>query len=309
MKRFWVVLVVLLVLVGCTTNGEKSQFKVGILQWTNHPALDDAREGLVAELKDYDMVYKNANDDASNANMMLAQMLDEGVDLIYAIATPAAQVASSQTDIPVVFNAVTDAVAAGLVSSNEAPSANVTGVSDMAPIDRQLALIKEFLPKAISIGVLFNTSEDNSLRQIEMIESLIDKHGLNLNVQGITSPQEIAIATEALAIKSDALYIITDNMVASATSQVVNVANEHNIPVFMAEGGQFEHGILASDSISYEKLGKQAAAMVKKILEEEVAIADIPVEISEDTELLVSDEVAKLLGIEIPESILERASK
>ena len=309
MKRFLVVWLVLLVLVGCSTEGEKSQFKVGILQWTNHPALDDAREGLVAELKDYDIVYKNANDDASNANMMLAQMLDEGVDLIYAIATPAAQVAASQADVPVVFNAVTDAVAAGLVSSNEAPSANVTGVSDMAPIERQLALIKEFLPEATSVGVLFNTSEDNSVRQIEMIKSLIDKHGLNLNIQGITSPQEIALATEALAIKSDALYIITDNMVASATSQVVNVANEHSIPVFMAEGGQFEHGILASDSISYEKLGKQAAAMVKKILEDGVAIADIPVEISEDTELLVSDEVAKLLGIEIPVSILERASK
>src|SRR5690625_5000697 len=309
MKKFLAVLLVLLILVGCSTENGKAQFKVGILQWTNHPALDDAREGLVSELKNYDIVYKNANDDASNANMMLAQMLDEDVDLIYAIATPAAQVAASQVDVPVVFNAVTDAVAAGLVSSNEAPGANVTGVSDMAPIDRQLALIKEFLPEATSVGVLFNTSEDNSLRQIEMIESLVGKHGLKLNVQGITSPQEIALATEALAIKSDALYIITDNMVAAATAQVVNVANENNIPVFMAEGGQFEHGILASDSISYENLGRQAAAMVKKILEEEVAIADIPVEISEDTELLVSDEVAKLLGIEIHVSILERASK
>ena len=301
MKKVLMIMVVALVLLsGCSSSGQKenSKKKIGVLLWVEHPALNDALIGLEAGLEDLgvkdeiEIVVKNANDDASNANMMVDQFVNDGVDLIYAIATPAAQAAMAGTDsenIPVVFNAVTDAESAGLVDSNDKPAGHVTGVSDMVPVNQQLALIKEFLPNAQKIGVLYNTGED-------------------LVTQGIGGTEDIALATETLVSKVDALYIITDNTVASATSQVVGIANETKTPVFMAEAGQFEHGILASDSISYVKLGEAAAKQVKDILFEDVKPGDIPVVIGGVTELLVSESVAEFLELEIPESVLERAT-
>ena len=317
MKKILLGFLMLMVLVGCgQQNDVNKKFKIGVLQWASHPALDDAHKGLVdgldalGVLDDFEIDLKIADDDASNANMMVSQFVNDGVDLIYAIATPAAQSALSQTEgteIPIIFNAVTDAVSAGLVESNENPGGRVSGVSDMAPIDIQLGLIKEFIPEVKSVGVLYNTSEDNSIHQIALIESLISNHGMTLNVQGIAAPGDIALAAEHLVSSSDALYIITDNTVAAATAQVVSIANEVKVPVFMAESGQFDQGILATDSISYHGLGVQASKMVYAILIEGKSPSEIPVEISTSTELLVSEKVAHQLGIEIPDSILERA--
>lgn len=309
---------VLFLLVGCSTQKTNDDVKkIGVLLWVEHPALNDALSGLEKGLEDLglkdkvELVVKNANDDASNANMMVSQFVNDGVDLIYAIATPAAQAAmagSEEAQIPVIFNAVTDAISAGLVESNTKPGGLVTGVSDAAPVDQQLALIKEFLPEAKKVGVLFNTGEDNSLQQIKLIEEIIANHGLELVTQGINGTEDIALATEALSAKVDALYIITDNTVASATSQVVGIANETKTPVFMAEAGQFEHGILASDSISYVNLGIAAASQLKAILFDGTAPATIEVVIGGETELLVSQSVADFLELEIPQSILERAT-
>lgn len=315
-KIFIVVFTLTLLLTGCTKTKDENSIKIGIIQWGEHPALDDALHGFKEELeksdsnKKLELIVKNANDDASNANMMVDQLVDDGVALIYAIATPAAQAAVSGVDgldIPIIFNAVTDAVSSGLVESNESPNRNVTGVSDMAPVDAQLSLIKEFLPKSKTIGVLYNTGEDNSLHQIELIEKEISKHGLTLLTQGVSSAQEIEFATQTLNSKVDAFYIITDNLIAKATSQVVGIANETKTPVFMAEAGQFEHGILASDSISYIKLGQEAAKMAQDILFNGSLAKDIPVITGGITELLVSQSVANFLELEIPDSILERA--
>lgn len=305
-----------LLLTGCSNPKDDNLLKIGVIQWAEHPALDDALTGFSDELDSLGLsdkvklIVKNANDDASNANMMVDQLVNEGVVLIYAIATPAAQAAVSAVDgldIPVIFNAVTDAVSAGLVESNEFPGGNVTGVSDMAPVEVQLALIKEFLPDAQNIGVLFNTGEDNSLQQIKLIEAEIDNHDLTLLTQGVSSAQEIEFASQTLTAKVDALYIITDNLIAKATSQVVGIANETKTPVFMAEAGQFEHGILASDSISYIKLGNEAATMADAILFQDMKAKDIPVITGGSTDLLVSESVAEFLELKIPDSILERA--
>lgn len=305
-----------LLLSACTSKTDNQVIKLGVIQWAEHPALDDAltgfEEGLESlELDEHiELIIKNANDDSSNANMMVDQLIGDGVQLIYALATPAAQAAMSgakDQGIPVIFNAVTDAVSAGLVENNKVPGGNVTGVSDLAPVDDQLALIKEFLPDAENIGVLYNTGEDNSLHQIESIESKIKNHGLALHVQGVSSAQDIEFATQTLINKVDALYIITDNLIAKATSQVVGIANESKTPVFMAEAGQFEHGILASDSISYIKLGQEAAMMANDILFNDKKAKDISVISGGSTDLLVSESVAKFLGLEIPDSILERA--
>ena len=317
MKKLMMILFIFaLLLTGCSEAKTSDKVKIGVIQWAEHPALDDALTGFKNGLNDLglsdqvELVVKNANDDASNANMMVDQLLGDKVSLIYAIATPAAQAAMAGADtlgVPVIFNAVTDAVSAGLVESNEMPGGVVTGVSDLAPLDAQLALIKEFLPQAQNIGVLYNTGEDNSLHLIETLEDKVGSHELTLLTQGVSSAQEIEFATQSLASKVDAFYIITDNLIAKATSQVVGVANENKIPVFMAEAGQFEYGILASDSISYLKLGQEAASMAHEILFNNVNPAEIPVVSGGATDLLVSQTVAEFLGLEIPESVLERA--
>ncbi len=315
MKKLLVVLMAIGLLVGCSVKDE-DKLTIGIINWADHPALNDAKEGFILGLKELgidkqiNIIDKNAFDESSNADMIISQMVADQVDLIYAIATPAAQAAVNATmdsDIPIIFNAVTDPVLAGLVANPNQPEGRVTGISDIVPINKQLALIKEFLPEVVNVGVIFNTGEDNSWSQIQEIEAVIEDIDLKLIKKGITLSSEIALTTEQIIHDADVLYIITDNMVAKATPQVVSIANTKKVPVFMAEAGQFEHGILASDSISYLNLGKQAANMAKAILIDQKAIAEIPVEISLDTELFVSQAVADFLNIEIPESILARA--
>ena len=315
-KVFSILLVGLLFLTGCSNSKKTDKKVIGIIQWAEHPALDHTRQGLEQGLKDLGVddqlkiVFKNAQEDNASAMTIVEQFVNDKVDLIYAIATPAAQVAMAGvegTDIPVIFNAVTDAEAAGLVKTNEKPGGNVTGVSDMAPMDIQLGLIKEMIPNAKKVGVLYNTGETNSLAQIEAIKTMIDKHGMTLETQGVSKADEIALATEMILNKVDAIYIITDNMIAKATSQVVGISNNVKKPVFMAESGQFDLGILATDSISYIELGIQAGNMAKAILIDGKSPADIPVEIAKKTDLIVSKSVAESLGIEIPSTILERA--
>lgn len=315
MKKIGLLLLTMGLLVGCSPK-TTHKFTIGILLWTDHPALNDAQTGFITGLEELGLtdqirlIEKNAFGESTNADIIVSQLVADQVDLIYAIATPAAQAAANgtkDTNIPILFNAVTDAVTAGLVKSNEKPGGLITGVSDMAPIGRQLQLIRDFLPTAKTIGVLYNTGEDNSLVQIAEIEKLIAGFNLKLKKQGLSSANEIALASEQMNHEVDAFYIITDNMIAKAAAQVVSIAIKEKRPVFMAEAGQFEVGILASDSISYNLLGKQAANMAEKILIQQIAPADIPVEISTSTELFVSKQVAELLGLEIPAIIAKRA--
>lgn len=313
-KLLGIMLIGLLLLSGCSKKS--SSFVIGVIQWAEHPALDATFDGLKKGLEDQGVtditfVHKNAQESGPDAQTMIDQLVNDGVDLIYAIATPAAQAAmagAENTDIPVVFNAVTDAMDAGLVNSNEKPGGNVTGVSDAAPMDIQMALIKEMLPNVTKVGVLFNTGETNSGVQVDNLKSLVGKHGLELVLQGISSHDEIALATQSILSKSDVLYLITDNMVAKASAQIINLANDSKKAVFGAEDGQFDLGMLASESISYFELGVQAGGVVKSILIDGKKPGEIAVETATKTDLLVSESVAKALGITIPAAVLERAN-
>lgn len=316
MKKMMVILCFILVLAGCSANQDSDTFKIGVIQWAEHPALASAYEGMVAALEasghedQFEIILKNANDDVSSAQMIMDNFVAEGVDLVYAIATPAAQTAKTvleSTDIPLIFNAVTDPVAAELVDSLENPGDKVTGVSDAAPMERQMKLIQEILPEAQRIGIIINTAELNSQIQLTQAQEIGQTIGLDVIDRGISNPSELPLVAENLAKEVDAFYIVTDNMVVNAASLVVDHANQAGIPVFTAESGQFDQGILASDSVSYVELGKQAGQMIVKVLIDKLAINDIPVEISENTELLLSQSVAETLNIQIPTSVLERA--
>lgn len=315
MKKFMVSILVLMLLVGCGSQDGK-EFKVGVLQWAEHPALNDSYTGMLegleeAGLKDkVEVIHKNANEDVAIASQIVAQFVSDGVDLIYAIATPSAQTAMNGidgTDIKLVFSAVTDAVEAGLVDDINAPNGNITGVSDVVDLERQIDLMLEVLPELKNIGVLFNTSEANSVGQIRDMEAAAKAKGVTIVSQGVSAPNEISQTAVQVASKSDAMFIIMDNMIASAAALVVEKASDQKIPVFMAESGQFDQGIFASDSISYALLGKQAGHMVSDLLQGNKEVSEIKVESSKETELMVSQEMADLLEIVLPSSILERA--
>ena len=211
-------LIMMLLLVGCsqaepTVEGEDVKV-IGVLLLVTHPALDATLEGLVSELEamgfagKFEIVLENANGDPTTADLIAKKFVSDKVDMIYAIATPAAQAAfnaTQGTDIPVVFNAVTDAVAAGIVASNEAPGGNVTGVSDAAPLDRQLQLIRDLLPEAKKIGMLYNLGEVNGIIQIDQVKVLAPQFGLEVVAVGVTNASEMASAAQQIAGEVDAL--------------------------------------------------------------------------------------------------------
>lgn len=314
-----------LLLAGCGNSGDsdkektddgKKTYKIGIIQQMEHPALDSAREGLEKYLKGksdakFEITVKNAQGDNGTADTIAKQFVSEDVDLIYSIATNASQAAvnaTGGTDIPVVFNAVTDGVEAKLVTSNEKPGGNVTGVSDAAPLEKQLEMIREFLPEAKKIGMIYNIGEVNGKLQVNQVEKLASKYNFKIVKKGVSATTEIATAAEQLAGDVDCIYNITDNMVVSATASITDKANAKNIPVFAAEDGQMKAGLLASDSISYEKLGEQAGSVAYDILVNGKKAGDIPVETAKDTTLYINKKVAEQLGIKIPDSLAERAT-
>ena len=291
-----------LLLAGCGNSGDsdkektddgKKTYKIGIIQQMEHPALDSAREGLEKYLKGksdakFEITVKNAQGDNGTADTIAKQFVSDDVDLIYSIATNASQAAvnaTGGTDIPVVFNAVTDGVEAKLVTSNEKPGGNVTGVSDAAPLEKQLEMIREFLPEAKKIGMIYNIGEVNGKLQVKQVEKLASKYNFKIVKKGVSATTEIATAAEQLAGDVDCIYNITDNMVVSATASITDKANAKNIPVFAAEDGQMKAGLLASDSISYEKLGEQAGSVAYDILVNGKKAGDIPVETAKDTTL------------------------
>ena len=314
-----------LLLAGCGNSGDsdkektddgKKTYKIGIIQQMEHPALDSAREGLEKYLKGnsdakFEITVKNAQGDNGTADTIAKQFVSEDVDLIYSIATNASQAAvnaTGGTDIPVVFNAVTDGVEAKLVTSNEKPGGNVTGVSDAAPLEKQLEMIRELLPEAKKIGMIYNIGEVNGKLQVKQVEKLASKYNFKIVKKGVSATTEIATAAEQLAGDVDCIYNITDTMVVSATASITDKANAKNIPVFAAEDGQMKAGLLASDSISYEKLGEQAGSVAYDILVNGKKAGDIPVETAKDTTLYINKKVAEQLGIKIPDSLAERAT-
>lgn len=319
--KVWIgIVIALMTLSACAPAADvESDIKViGVLQLVEHPALDAALSGLSEYLlaNGYDeskvrLDVRNAGGQPANADLIAKEFVSEGVDLIYAIATPAAQAAYNATmgtDIPVVFNAVTDAVAAGIVKSNESPDTNVTGVTDAAPLTIQLQLIREILPNATKIGMLYNLGEVNGKIQVEQVQVLAPALGFEVVVIGVTTNDEIAAGAGQLASEVDCIYNITDNLVVGATAIIVDKANAAGIPVFAAEDGQMSSGLLAVDGLSYAKLGTQAGPIVVDILFNGKSPAQIAVSGATDTQLTINTSVAKTLGITIPEALLSRAA-
>lgn len=321
MKKLSVLIIVAFVLTVLSVNvvfAEDTMINIGILQLVEHAALDASYQGFVDALKEegfedgvnISIDYQNAQADQSNLMTISERFVKNKVDLILAIATPAAQaVASATTEIPILFTAVTDPVAARLVESNEKPGLNVTGTTDAGPIDKQLELLQEMFPDFKILGVIYNSSEVNSEVQAKQAEELAAAMGWEVEFGTITSVNDIEQVANSLAGKIDGFYAPTDNTIASAMPNLVKVAEEKKLPIIGGEPGMVEGGALATVGIDYYKLGFQTGKMAVRILKGEAETADMPVEALTDVDVVLNQDTAKAIGFEFSQSILDRATE
>lgn len=281
-------------------------YKIGVLQLVQHAALDKANEGFVKALDDsgisYEIDQQNASGEQSACQTISEKFVNDGDDLIYAIATPAAQAASAATTtIPIVLSAVTDPAESGLVASNDAPGGNVTGMSDLTPVNEQIDLLQQLLPDAKSVGILFCTAESNSEIQAEMAREACDKAGLAHADYTVSSSNEIQTVVESMVGKVDAIYAPTDNTIAAGMATVASVANDNKIPVICGEPNMVNEGGLATYGIDYYQLGYMAGEQAVEILKDGKNPADIPIGYlsADKCEITVNQETADLLGVDV----------
>ncbi|WP_105140253.1 ABC transporter substrate-binding protein [Streptococcus suis] len=298
----------LLILAACSSSSEQASsdvVKVGVLQYMEHESLTAAREGFVAELeangyKEGEKLvldYQNAQGDQANLQTISEQLID-GNDIVLAIATPSAQsLATVSTETPIVFTAVTDPLSADLVESIEKPGGLLTGTSDQAPIDKQVELLGQAVPDAKTVGILYTTSERNSEVQVEQAKELLEKAGYKVVVKGITSTNEVQDATTSLMKDVDALFIPTDNTVASTMTMIGELSVEHKVPVIGGSTDMVDEGGLLTYGTNYEALGRQTAKMAIKIIEG-ANVSETAVEYPETVSLHVNEEMAQKLGID-----------
>lgn len=309
-----------LFLTGCSLSGgeasasDDADYTIGIVQLAEHPALDDARKGFEDGLKELGINskinYQNAGGDIPTTVAMSEKLVDEKVDLIYAIATPAAQSARQVAgEIPVLFSAVTDPVEAEIVDDWINVGGNATGTSDMAPTSDQLKMFKELDPSIETIGILYSTSEANSKVQVDEVIELAPAEGLKVETVGITNTNEMAQAIDSLLNKVDALYVVSDNTVALSVELLTHKLIQNNMISVSAEESQVGGGILITNGLSYYDLGKQTAQMAKQILVDKVPVSDIPVGLAEEIVITVNEKTMKALGLDVNLPLLRDAVK
>ncbi len=305
------------VFTGCASSKEaggvtKDQYTVGIGQFGEHGSLDNCREGFVAGLaeegfvegENLTIINENAQFDTGIANQIASGFVGKGVDLIAGIATPMAQSAFNAAkgkDIPVVFTAVTDPDAAMLTSGD------ITGTSDKLPVEAQLTLIREMLPEAKKIGILFTTSEVNSESTIAEYKERAENFGFEIVDMGVSAAADIPLATDKLLGQVDCITNLTDNTVVGSLPLILNKATAKNIPVFGSEVEQVKLGCIAAEGLEYVELGKQTGKMAAKILKGEKTADEIPYEIIEESILYTNSDVMESFGLTLGEDFMARA--
>lgn len=305
---------------GSTAVYAEEEYVIGIEQFAEHGSLDNCREGFLEGLKEegieegvnLTVEYKNAAADMGTAGQISDSFATSGVDLMCGIATPSAQScynAAMDADIPVIFTAVTDPIAAELADEDGNPVGEITGTSDKLPVELQLEMIRAMLSDAEVIGIIYTTSEANSVSAIEEYKALAGDYGFTIETVGITATSEISLAAQTLLEKVDCLTNLTDNTVVASLPAILEMANEAGIPVFGSEIEQVKIGCLAAEGLDYVALGKQTGKMAAQVLKGEKKASEIPYETIEEAALYVNTEVAENLGIEIPQELADTAAE
>ena len=292
--------------------GSKEGYSIGISQFAVHGSLDNCREGFLEGLKEEGIVegqnltveVVNANADAGTAALTADNFVTKKVNLICAIATPSAATAYNatiDTDIPVIYTAVSDPVAAGLANEDGSPVGNVTGTSDALAVDAQLKMIREILPDAKKIGIIYTTSEANSISTVAEYESLAGNYGFEIVSTGVTAMSEVQLAAADIVTKVDCISNLTDNTVVSALQSVLEEANKAGIPVFGSEVEQVKAGCVASMGLEYFELDKQTGHMAAKVLKGEAKASEMNFEIISEPSLYVNFAAAEKISLALPE--------
>ncbi len=290
-------------------SGTEEQLKIGIIQYISHPSLDNCYQGVMEALEasslNFTVDHQTGSDASADADCATyaGNMVAQNYDMIIAIATPAAisaYAATEGTDIPVIFCAVSDPVEAELVSSLENPGDLCTGTSDILDLSAQLDLIQAMQPDVETIGILYTTSEPNSISHLASFREIAGERGITIDAVGIQNDADIPAAAEALASRVDCINNFTDNKVVTNLSIVLDAANNAGIPVYGSEITQVEAGCLASVSIEYVALGRVTGEMAVDVLNG-ADITTMAVKTIADATPVVNTDVLETLNMSIPE--------
>lgn len=313
------------ILAGCgksatdSNNGSSASAvkNIGVVQLVQHDALDASNKGFVDGLKEkgfedgknIKIEQQNAQGEQANAQTISKQFADAKKDLIFAIATPAVQAAYNSTkDIPIIFTAVTDPVKAEVAKDWKSSGTNVTGTSDKVPVDKQIELLKQLLPNAKTVGVIYNTSETNSVIQVDELKAAAQKQGLAVKEVGVTNVNEINQNLASALGQMDVLYTPTDNTVASGYALVGKLCLDKNIPIIGAEEAVVTKGGLASIGIDYYQLGKEAGYKAAEVLGGKKP-SEVEISTLSKMSFTINTDVAKKLNITIPSDIESSCKK
>lgn len=318
MLSFLTCLVLTLTAVFCAVAEEKT-YTVGIGQFAEHGSLDNCRTGFleglaeagIEEGKNLTVIYQNAQADMGITQQIAAQFAAKPVDLMVGIATPMAQACynAAAGAIPTIYTAVSDPVAAGFADAEGKAAGNATGTSDALPVAAQLEMIRALMPEAKAIGILYTTSEVNSLSTIETYKALAGEYGFEIVESGVSTSADIPLALDALLPKVDCLTNLTDNTVVNALALVLDKANAAGKPVYGSEIEQVKLGCAAAEGLDYVALGRQTGLMAAKVLKGEAAASDIPYEIITEPSLYVNSKVLESFGITLPKELAARATE
>lgn len=313
MKKILCVVLAMAMVVSFTACGAKpaetGTLRVGVIQLTQHTSLDEIYASFEAQLLQeaagaglsVEIDYQNGQGEPSNINTICQKFVADKVDIIVAIATPAAQGAAAAAEgsgIPIVFSAVTDPVVAQLLTNPDAPEGNITGTSDAIPVDKIFELAKELTPDVKSFGVIYNMGEPNSVEVLADVKEYLASTDITLVEGAITSSAEVQMSAKNLLDKCDAIFVPIDNTVATAMSVLAQEAIAAGKPVYVAADSLVHDGGLASVGVNYTQLGAKTADMVIKVLQG-TAIKDIPVEILQDASVTVNADTAKAVGVDV----------
>ena len=313
MKKLLAVLLSLTLILACGAAYAEDKPVIGIIQQMDHVALNAARDGFVKALEDNGFVdgetitldIQNGQGDQSNLATIADRFISEKADLVLAIATTAATTMAGKTEsIPILGTAITDYVSAKLVESNEKPGYNVSGTSDMNPVSAQIELLKKLAPEAKTVGVLFTSGETNSVIQAAMAKEAIEAQGMTYVEGTATNTNDVQQAVQQLVGKCDAIYLPTDNVMASSMPIIYGVTAESKTPVICGESGMVYNGGLATLGISYFQLGNDTGLMAVEVLGG-ADISEMPIRFAtEGFEYAINKTVADEIGLEIPDDLL-----
>ena len=308
-----------LVFLSMATLASAEPVRIAISQFVNHPALDAVNKGIKDDLQEngVQVEYKdyNANGNMATAGQIATQIASDQPQMVVAIATPVAQAcanvakkAPQLAETPLIFTAITDPIAAGLVTDYKRPGGNITGVSNQLPMDRHMEMIRTFMPAIKKLGVMFNAGEVNSVSNVKRVKEAAAILGIEIREAPVTASADVHQAAQSLVGKVDAVYVPTDNTVISALESVVKVCEGARLPLFVADTDSVKRGAIAAMGFDYYLHGKQTGELIRRILAG-AKPAETPVEFQQTLSFQINPAAAGRMGLTIDSKILEKADK